>query len=82
MKISQNLTELLRDKFSYQNFYSVKNVDGVAVLVLCTSHDVLYICIKFHENQPLQLCTARTLFPIVVTVRLYTVISEVCRCRQ
>ena len=59
--------------------YFVKNVDGVTVLVLCTSHDVLYICIKFHENQLLQLCAALALFPTVVTVRLYTVISEVCR---
>ena len=29
---------------------SVKNVGGVSVLVLCTSSDDGYICIKFHEN--------------------------------
>ena len=29
--------------------------------------------------QLLQLCTARTGFPILVTVRLYTVMPEVCR---
>ena len=34
---------------------------------------------KIAYNQLLQLCTARTLFLILITVRLYTVISEVCR---
>ena len=31
------------------------------------------------ENQLLQLCTARTVFSILVTVGLYTVMLEVCR---
>ena len=31
------------------------------------------------RNQLLQLCTAHTVFPILVTVRLYTVMLDVCR---
>ena len=31
-----------------------------------------------NNNQLLQLCTARTVFSILVTVRLYTVMPEVC----
>ena len=30
-------------------------------------------------NQLLQLCTARTVLSVLVTVRLYTVMPEVCR---
>ena len=33
----------------------------------------------FTVNQLLQLCTARTVFSILVTIRLYTVIVEACR---
>ena len=38
-----------------------------------------YLKDKIKKKQLLQLCTASTLFPILVTVELYTVISEVCR---
>ena len=31
------------------------------------------------NNQPLQLCAARKVFSILVTVHLYTVMTEVCR---
>ena len=31
-----------------------------------------------YQNQLLQLCTAGTVFSILVTVRLYTVMPEVC----
>ena len=34
---------------------------------------------KFTIYQLLQLCTARTVFSILVTERLYTVMAEVCR---
>ena len=34
--------------------------------------------LKKMNNQLLQLCTARTVFSILVTVRLYTVMPEVC----
>ena len=30
--------------------YSIKNVGGVTVLVLCTSSDNGSFCTKFHEN--------------------------------
>ena len=33
---------------------------------------------KIHQNQLLQLCMAHTMFTILVTVQLYTVMPEVC----
>ena len=43
------------------------------------SNDGHNICFEVVTlNQLLQLCTARTVFLILVTVRLYTVMPEVC----
>ena len=42
--------------------------------------NVLIEPFKIALNQLLQLCTARTVFSILVTVRLYSVMVEVC-CR-
>ena len=40
---------------------------------------VVTFCSQNYNNQLLQLCTARTVSSILVTVRLYTVMPEVCR---
>ena len=41
--------------------------------------DALHEFDNIEEISYLQLCTARTVFSILVTVRLYTVMPEVCR---
>ena len=39
----------------------------------------LLLVLENNRNKPLQLCTASTVFSILITVRLYTVMPEVCR---
>ena len=61
-----------------------KHAKGYYISIIYTAHyqDITEISVllvfKFC-NQLLQLCTARTVFSILVTVRLYTVMVEVCR---
>ena len=58
MKISQQLSNLLSGHYFQTEIFkghnSLKNVDRVMVLNLCTSSydalDLVYICTKFHEN--------------------------------
>ena len=40
---------------------------------------VFFLCLASTGNQLLQLCTAFTVYPILVTVWLFTVMPEVCR---
>ena len=47
------------------------------ILILARSRSM--VSLKRHKNQLLQLCTAHTVFSILVTVQLYTVTPEVCR---
>ena len=46
--------------------------------ILVTENVILIGSVASEKNQLLQLCTARTVFPKLVTVRLYTVMPEVC----
>ena len=46
--------------------------------ILVTQSVILIGSEASEKNQLLQLCTARTVFPILVTVRLYTVMPEMC----
>ena len=58
MKVSQRVSEFetktvgstLRWSQFTKGHNSVKNVNVVTVLNLCTSSDVLFICTKFQEN--------------------------------
>ena len=46
--------------------------------ILVTQNVILIGSVVSEKNQLLQLCTARTVFSILVTVRLYTVMPDVC----
>ena len=46
--------------------------------ILVTQNVILIGSAASEKNQLLQLCTARTVFSILVTVQLYTVMPEVC----
>ena len=46
--------------------------------ILVTQNVILVGSEASEKNQLLQLCTARTVFPILGTVRLYTAMPEVC----
>ena len=46
--------------------------------ILVTQNVILIGSVASEKNQLLQLCTARTVFPILGTVRLYTAMPAVC----
>ena len=47
--------------------------------ILVTQNVILIGSVDSEKNQLLQLCTTRTVFSILVTVRLYTVMLDVCQ---
>ena len=55
-----------------QNFKNTANI-----FLTVRNHVKIFLSQNIMHNQLLQLCTARTVFSILVTVRLYTVMPEV-----
>ena len=62
----------------YQRWYLNSLLSVHKPTILVTQNEILTGSVASEKNQLLQLCTARTVFPILVTVRLYTAMPEVC----